>query len=132
MCANFFLHVGTHEFERKNEPMTNIPTKIGAFLKQQRLTNGLSQEAIAEKIGISFQQIQKYENGTSGILMERFFDLAKALKFTPSEALKKIEGSQKPEVELDRESVELIKNYKLLKREHQNAVYQMIRVLGDP
>ena len=131
MCQ-FFLHVGTHLFERKNQPMTNIPTKIGAFLKQQRLTNGLSQEAIAEKIGISFQQIQKYENGTSGILMERFFDLAKALKFTPSEALKKIEGSQKPEVELDRESVELIKNYKLLKREHQNAVYQMIRVLGDP
>ncbi len=112
--------------------MTNIPTKIGAFLKQQRLTNGLSQEQLAEKIGISFQQIQKYENGTSGILMERFFDLAKALKFSPSESLKKIEGSQKPEVELDRESVELIKNYKLLKREHQNAVYQMIRVLGDP
>jgi transcriptional regulator with XRE-family HTH domain len=122
-----------HRTERKNEPMTNtITLKIGAFLKQQRLTNGLSQEAIAEKIGISFQQIQKYENGSSGILMERFFDLAKALKFTPSEALKKIEGSQKPEVELDRESVELIKNYKLLKREHQNAVYQMIRVLGDP
>lgn len=132
MCANFFLHVGTHIFERKNQPMTNIPTKIGAFLKQQRLTNGLSQEQLAEKIGISFQQIQKYENGTSGILMERFFDLAKALKFSPSESLKKIEGSQKPEVELDRESVELIKNYKLLKREHQNAVYQMIRVLGDP
>ena len=105
-----------HRTERKNEPMTNtITSKIGAFLKQQRLTNGLSQEAIADKIGISFQQIQKYENGTSGILMERFFDLAKALKFTPSEALKKIEGSQKPEVELDRESVELIKNYKLLK-----------------
>lgn len=122
-----------HRTERKNEPMTNtITSKIGAFLKQQRLTNGLSQEAIADKIGISFQQIQKYENGTSGILMERFFDLAKALKFTPSEALKKIEESQKPEVELDRESVELIKNYKLLKREHQNAVYQMIRVLGDP
>tara|TARA_B100001113_G_scaffold233686_1_gene191990 strand:- start:1875 stop:2213 length:339 start_codon:yes stop_codon:yes gene_type:complete len=112
--------------------MTELPKKIGLYLKQQRLTNGLSQEQLAKNIGISFQQIQKYENGTSGILMERFFDLAKALKFTPSEALKKIEGSQKPEVELDRESVEILKNYKLLKREHQNAIYNMLRALGDP
>jgi len=111
--------------------MNDIPTQLGAYLKQARLAKGLSQEALSEKIGISFQQIQKYEKGTSGILIERFFELAKELDFTPSEAFKKIEGSHKPEVELDRESVEILKNYKLLPREHQNAIYQMIRTLAN-
>ena len=111
--------------------MNDIPTQLGAYLKQARLAKGLSQEALSEKIGISFQQIQKYEKGTSGILIERFFALAKELDFTPSEAFKKIEGSHKPEVELDRESVEILKNYKLLPREHQNAIYQMIRTLAN-
>tara|TARA_X000001036_G_scaffold206776_1_gene194408 strand:- start:1477 stop:1812 length:336 start_codon:yes stop_codon:yes gene_type:complete len=111
--------------------MTELSKKIGSILKQHRLANDLSQEELSQKIGVSFQQIQKYEKGTSGILMERFFELAKALKFTPSEALKKIEGSHTPEVELSRETVEILKNYKQLKREHQNAIYTMIRTLAN-
>ena len=110
--------------------MNKLAKEIGDFLKQKRLENGLSQEALSDKIGISFQQIQKYENGQSGILLERFFELAKALNFPPSEALKKIEGSQKPEVALDRESVEILKNYRSMKREHRSAVYNMIRALS--
>ena len=112
--------------------MNQLAIKLGAYLKQQRLSHSLSQEELASKIGISFQQIQKYEKGNTGLLLDRLFDLAKALNFKPSDALKKVEGSQKSEVLLDRESVEILKNYNAMKREHRDAVYHMIRALSRP
>lgn len=60
------------------------PTKedklIGKNLKKIRLYRGLSQNQIAVKIGISFQQIQKYEKGTNRISGSRFIDLANELE----------------------------------------------------
>lgn len=52
---------------------------IGARLRLRRLMLGMSQEILATKLGLTFQQVQKYENGTNSISAGRLFDLAHAL-----------------------------------------------------
>jgi transcriptional regulator with XRE-family HTH domain len=48
-------------------------------LRQRRSLLGLSQEKLAEQVGITFQQIQKYENGANRISASRLFEFSKVL-----------------------------------------------------
>jgi transcriptional regulator with XRE-family HTH domain len=52
---------------------------VGRRLRKRRLQLGLSQLGVAEAIGVTFQQIQKYEGGTNRIVASRLFDLAQVL-----------------------------------------------------
>ena len=56
-----------------------VDRRIGQRVKQRRLELGLSQERLAELLGVTFQQIQKYEKGANRIAASRLFDLSGAL-----------------------------------------------------
>jgi|YNPNPStandDraft_1061719.scaffolds.fasta_scaffold00295_2 Helix-turn-helix. len=53
---------------------------IGEIIRKVRKAKGISQMKLAGEIGITYQQLQKYENGKSKITVERLIDIAKALK----------------------------------------------------
>ncbi len=53
---------------------------VGQRIKVRRSLLGLSQEKLAEAVGITFQQIQKYERGTNRVSAGRLFDLSKVLE----------------------------------------------------
>jgi transcriptional regulator with XRE-family HTH domain len=53
--------------------------QIGAEIKMMREALGISQMKLAEEVGVSFQQIQKYEKGISKISVERIQQIANAL-----------------------------------------------------
>jgi len=53
---------------------------LGASVRIRRRSLGVSQEALAEKCGVSFQQIQKYENGANRISFSRLVQIARALQ----------------------------------------------------
>ncbi|MEN2994426.1 MAG: helix-turn-helix transcriptional regulator [Thermodesulfovibrio sp.] len=53
--------------------------KIGEIIKKIRKAKGFSQMELAEKIGVTYQQIQKYEKGISKITVERLIEISKAL-----------------------------------------------------
>ena len=53
--------------------------QIGAEIKRTREVLGISQMKLGEEVGVSFQQIQKYEKGTSRISVERIQQIANAL-----------------------------------------------------
>lgn len=57
-----------------------VDTHVGAKVKSRRLMLGLSQEELAKSIGLTFQQVQKYERGTNRISISRLSDISKALK----------------------------------------------------
>jgi len=59
--------------------LKNINKEIGYKIKKLRQSLGLSQISLAEKIGLSFQQIQKYEKGQTKITISRLFQIAGAL-----------------------------------------------------
>jgi len=56
-----------------------LDKKIGLKIKQIRKSWGLSQIELAEKIGISFQQVQKYEKGSTRISAMRLQQVSEAL-----------------------------------------------------
>jgi transcriptional regulator with XRE-family HTH domain len=53
--------------------------EIGRAIKQRRLALGLSQEKLAEQLDVSYQQVQRYENGSSKLNVENIQTLAEVL-----------------------------------------------------
>jgi transcriptional regulator with XRE-family HTH domain len=65
-----------------------VDQHIGARIRLRRLTANVSQESLAEKLNITFQQIQKYEKGVNRVAASRLWDLAHALE-VPRKACRK-------------------------------------------
>jgi transcriptional regulator with XRE-family HTH domain len=57
-----------------------IDKRLGEQVRARRLAVGMSQERLAELLGITFQQIQKYEAGTNRIAASRLYEIAAALE----------------------------------------------------
>ncbi len=53
--------------------------RIGHIIKEARKTRGMTQMELAELIGVSYQQVQKYEKGSDNISVERLKQIAKAI-----------------------------------------------------
>jgi transcriptional regulator with XRE-family HTH domain len=61
-----------------------IDKHVGARLRMQRMLIGMSQEKLGEALGITFQQIQKYEKGANRIGASRLQELARILNVPPA------------------------------------------------
>jgi len=57
-----------------------IDLHLGKRLRQRRRLLGLTQQQVAEAVGVRFQQIQKYECGANRISAARLWRMAKALQ----------------------------------------------------
>ncbi len=53
---------------------------IGQRVRERRKALGMSQEKLGNALGISFQQVQKYEAGTNRVAAGRLWDMAKILE----------------------------------------------------
>jgi len=62
---------------------TAVDKFVGAQLKLLRKGAKLSQSDLAEKVGVTFQQIQKYERGTNRIGASRLWDFCKVFDVNP-------------------------------------------------
>ncbi|TCS65053.1 helix-turn-helix domain-containing protein [Varunaivibrio sulfuroxidans] len=56
-----------------------VDVHVGARLRQRRTLIGMSQEKLGEAVGLTFQQIQKYERGANRIGASRLFELSQIL-----------------------------------------------------
>ena len=107
-----------------------IDVHVGARIRLRRTLLGVSQEKLAEAIGLSFQQVQKYEKGMSRVSSSRLVDMANALDVpipyffdemsaavsgqTPSELMKtktRPENDQEQDPMARRETLELVRYY---------------------
>lgn len=61
-----------------------IDRKIGHKVRARRLEIGMTQERLAGLLGITFQQVQKYEKGVNRIAASRLWKIAKALDMPPA------------------------------------------------
>jgi len=71
---------------------TSLDKEIGRRLRQARLAENLTQDGLAKKLGISFQQVQKYENGSNRVSASRLFSVAKVLNLPIIYFYDEIEG----------------------------------------
>lgn len=99
--------------------MTNeIDFYVGKRLRRRRRLLGLTQQVLGDKVGIRFQQIQKYECGANRISAARLFELSEALS-VPIQYF--YEGLMEDEVDLDDE-MEFIAPDVLSKKETMDLV----------
>jgi transcriptional regulator with XRE-family HTH domain len=62
-----------------------VDKKIGSVIRMQRVKLGISQAELGGALGVTFQQIQKYEHGTNAVASTRVADLCRALEMTPND-----------------------------------------------
>ncbi|MCG8434526.1 MAG: helix-turn-helix domain-containing protein [Gammaproteobacteria bacterium] len=56
-----------------------IDVHVGARVRMRRVLEGFSQESLGERLGLTFQQVQKYEKGTNRISASRLYQIAGVL-----------------------------------------------------
>lgn len=111
---------------------------LGAAVRIRRRTIGLSQEALAEKCGVSFQQIQKYENGANRISFSRLVQIARALRCRVTDLMDVFDGADSETAEdLDLlarmrvpGAVELLSGFEKLTPEVRGSLLNLVRTLS--
>jgi transcriptional regulator with XRE-family HTH domain len=64
--------------DRESRP-SPIDVHVGARIRLRRTLLGMSQERLGEALGLTFQQVQKYERGVNRVGASRLFDLSRVL-----------------------------------------------------
>ena len=78
---------------RRSISEIEIDRHIGQRVRERRIVLGLSQTVLAEGLGISFQQLQKYETGFNRIGAGRLYGCAELLGVRPEYFFEGLEGS---------------------------------------
>lgn len=72
-----------------------MDVKLGGRVRARRIEIGMSQESLADHLGVTFQQVQKYEKGANRISASRLFDIAKALDIPVCDFFEGLAGASK-------------------------------------
>ena len=119
---------------RLDEPR-EADVHVGRRLRQRRTILGMSQEKLGDAIGLTFQQIQKYERGANRIGASRLLDVATALQVPVGYFFEGI-GTDQPDNGKDdpmnrRETLEMVRAYWRISDPHVRAsVYAHIKALA--
>ena len=110
---------------------------VSLRIRQRRIMLGLTQQQMAELIGVTYQQAHKYETGINRISAGRLYQIARALGVEISHFFEDVEpgASAARNQELmpqQRMLLELARNFAAIKsRKHQEALCHLARVLSD-
>jgi transcriptional regulator with XRE-family HTH domain len=69
----------TPDRAEKDSRASPIDVHVGSRIRLRRTLMGLSQERLGEALGLTFQQVQKYERGINRVGASRLYDLSRAL-----------------------------------------------------
>ena len=68
-----------------NFTASEVDTIVGERIRRRRILAGLTQDQLGEALGVSYQQIQKYETGANRVSAGRLYLLAERLDVSPKE-----------------------------------------------
>lgn len=96
----------------KSEKKFDIDKVLGEIFKEYRVKNKLTQEKIAEKLGISVKYISRIENGTGGVKVETLVNYMNILGISPNVIFEKliVNDDLKSQLELSRKASKLSDN----------------------
>ena len=117
---------------RQNEYIQKADKFIGNKIYQLRLAKGLSRQQLAELIGVTHQQLQKYEKGTNRLAAGRLMLIAQALGKTIEFFYTDFEQDTESleNTMHQRMCIEVSRNFmKLQNSDHQNAINSLLRSL---
>ena len=118
-----------------------VDVHVGKRIRHRRWMVGMTQQQLAEKVGIKFQQIQKYETGMNRVSASRLWDIAEALEVPVNfffEGIddegvdERVAGSSVPgDIMADKEALELVRSYYAIPENQRRRLFELARVLSD-
>ncbi len=133
----------------RGKGISPIDVHVGARVRQRRTLLGMNQTILGKALGVTFQQVQKYERGTNRVSASRLYDLSRVLDVSIEHFFKDIpaavaanppakgRGNAKapPGYELDpmakRETLALVRAYyKIENAGIRQRLYQFTKAMG--
>jgi len=116
-----------------------VDVHVGKRIRHRRWMVGMTQQQLAEKVGIKFQQIQKYETGMNRVSASRLWDISEALSVPINFFFEGLEGGVSNEMETtlpgdilaDKEALELVRSYYAIPENQRRRLFELARVLSD-
>jgi len=116
-----------------------VDVHVGKRIRQRRWLVGMTQQKLAEHVGIKFQQIQKYETGANRVSASRLWDIADALEVDVAfffEGLKQeqtggISENVPADMLGDKEAMDLVRSYYSIPENQRRRLFELARVLSD-
>jgi transcriptional regulator with XRE-family HTH domain len=125
----------------KTEQPHAVDRHVGRRVQEKRLDLGLTQSALARAVGVSFQQVQKYEKGTNRVSASKLFEMAEFMKVEIPFFFQGLQASQPGVAEEDasafdhehkmtKQSVEIARLAPLLPLRNQKLILDMMREMS--
>jgi len=117
-----------------------VDVHVGKRVRHRRWMVGMTQQQLAEKVGIKFQQIQKYETGTNRVSASRLWAIAEALNVEVSFFFEGLGGDQEEagaetlgpaDLIADKEALDLVRSYYGIPEHQRKRLFELARCLSD-
>lgn len=119
-----------------------VDVHVGKRIRQRRWLVGMTQQKLAESVGIKFQQIQKYETGANRVSASRLWDIADALEVDVSfffeglkeDGVKQVTDSSNfipADMLGDKEAMDLVRSYYAIPENQRRRLFELARVLSN-
>ena len=117
---------------RSTSRTQDIDRYVGARIRERRIMLGLTQQQLADLIGVTYQQAHKYERGINRVSAGRLFEVAQVLSVPVSYFFDGLEQDNERAISpRERMCLELARNFAQIPNErHQEALSQLARVLA--
>lgn len=145
--CTFKIEQGINKMSMIKSSPDPVDIHVGARVRLRRTLLGMSQEKLGKALGLTFQQVQKYERGANRIGSSRLFQLSKILDVPVSfffdemapETTRKADGmaeGNKQVFEVDklsrRETLELVRAYyKITDPSVRKKIFEMVKAVGN-
>ena len=118
---------------RSTSRTLDIDRHVGARIRERRIMLGLTQQQLADLIGVTYQQAHKYERGINRVSAGRLFEVAQVLSVPVNYFFDGLEQESDRTISpRERMCLELARNFAQIPNErHQEALSQLARVLAS-
>lgn len=121
-----------------------VDVHVGKRIRHRRWMVGMTQQQLAEKVGIKFQQIQKYETGMNRVSASRLWDVAEGLAVPVGYFFEGMDGNEVAtddvaagaehlpgDLMADKEAADLVRAYYGIPENQRRRLFDLARVLSD-
>jgi len=113
-----------------------VDVHVGKRIRHRRWLVGMTQQQLAESVGIKFQQIQKYETGANRVSASRLWDIASSMDvdvsfFFEGIAAEGHKGAGPSDFLGDKEALDLVRSYYAMPENQRRRLFELARVLSD-
>jgi len=113
-----------------------VDVHVGQKIRHRRWLVGMTQQQLADLVGIKFQQIQKYETGMNRVSASRLWDISCALDVQPSFFFDGLQDDTDTTVEQEdmlnkKETLELLRTYYAIPESQRKRLFDLARALGQ-